>query len=135
MKALSIREPWASLIIGGRKPIENRDWTTNYRGPLLIHASKTLDRVNEEHMTALLGEPYEEWHMSTAMRFGGIIGTATLVAIVRESSSPWFVGRFGWVLENARPLPFVALRGMPGLFEVSDELVQLEKKEKETQTP
>lgn len=41
MKALSIRQPWAHLIIHG-KPIENRSWSTTYRGPLLLHAAKAM---------------------------------------------------------------------------------------------
>mgnify|MGYP002359850962 FL=1 len=43
MKALSIRQPWAGLIIHGYKDIENRDWPTRYRGPLLVHAPLPLD--------------------------------------------------------------------------------------------
>lgn len=39
MKALSIRQPWASLICRGTKDVENRTWKTKYRGKLLIHAS------------------------------------------------------------------------------------------------
>jgi hypothetical protein len=44
MKALSIRQPWAELILRGEKDVENRSWLTHHRGPLLIHASKTLVR-------------------------------------------------------------------------------------------
>ena len=38
MKAISIKQPWASLIAHGIKDIENRTWRTNYRGRVLIHA-------------------------------------------------------------------------------------------------
>lgn len=41
MKALSVKQPWANLIASGKKTIETRTWTTTYRGPLLIVASKT----------------------------------------------------------------------------------------------
>ena len=41
MKALTIRQPWASLIAAGMKTIETRGWSTRYWGPLLIHAGKT----------------------------------------------------------------------------------------------
>jgi hypothetical protein len=41
MKAISVKEPWASLIRSGKKTIETRTWKTHYRGPLLICASKT----------------------------------------------------------------------------------------------
>jgi ASCH domain len=45
MKALSVRQPWAWLIIAGHKDVENRSWTTTYRGPLLIHAARRPDDV------------------------------------------------------------------------------------------
>ena len=44
MKVLTIREPWASLIINGYKKYEFRSWKTNYRGKLLIHAGKGIDK-------------------------------------------------------------------------------------------
>ena len=43
MKAISIRQPWAWLIVHGYKDVENRTWATKHRGPILIHAGKTLD--------------------------------------------------------------------------------------------
>ncbi len=44
MKVLTIKEPWASLIINGYKKYEFRSWKTNYRGKLLIHAGKGIDK-------------------------------------------------------------------------------------------
>lgn len=44
MKAITIREPWASLIINGYKKYEFRSWKTNYRGKILIHAGKGIDK-------------------------------------------------------------------------------------------
>lgn len=40
MLALSIRQPWAWLIINGGKDIENRDWPTKFRSRILVHAGK-----------------------------------------------------------------------------------------------
>jgi hypothetical protein len=42
MRALTIRQPWAWLIVHGHKDLENRTWCTSYRGPLLIHAAGTM---------------------------------------------------------------------------------------------
>src|SRR5437660_9074532 len=42
-KALTIRQPWAELILRGRKPFELRSWKTKYRGPLVIHAAMKID--------------------------------------------------------------------------------------------
>lgn len=44
MKVLTIKEPWASLIINGYKKYEFRSWKTNYRGKILIHAGKGIDK-------------------------------------------------------------------------------------------
>ena len=43
MKIISVRQPWAYLIVAGYKPVENRTWNTSYRGPLLIHASQAME--------------------------------------------------------------------------------------------
>src|ERR1700746_2671571 len=58
IKALTIRQPWAELILRGRKPYELRSWRTKYRGPLIIHAAMKIDAedarqlgVNPEKLT------------------------------------------------------------------------------------
>lgn len=47
MKAISIRQPWAWLIVNGFKDIENRSWRTKYRGPVLIHASAAKPSMDD----------------------------------------------------------------------------------------
>ena len=51
MKALTIRQPWAALIVQGIKTIETRGWNTNYRGPLAIHAGAGVDIRRREALT------------------------------------------------------------------------------------
>jgi hypothetical protein len=109
MMAISIKQPWAFLIVRGWKDIENRAWSTDYRGPLLIHASKNVDRAAYQVLPRAMG----------AKETGGIVGIAELVDVVTESASPWFEGTYGFVLRDARPLPFVALRGALKLFDIS----------------
>ena len=46
MKTLSVRQPWAELIMQGRKTLELRSWMVRYRGPLAIHASRTVERAD-----------------------------------------------------------------------------------------
>lgn len=121
--ALSIRQPWAWLIVNGYKPVENRDWPTNYRGPVLIHASKTRDPEGYSQalqICELLGitlPPLDD------LPKGGIVGEATLHDCVTESDSPWFVGEHGFLLRDARPLPFVPLRGWLGFFNVDPAVI------------
>lgn len=126
LPALAIKQPWASMIIHAGKDIENRTWPTRMRGRVLIHASKKLDieemyaandLIRENiillpHTCPLAGMPID------AYPGGGIIGIAEIVDCVTESLSPWFVGPYGFVLANVRPLPFLAVRGMQGFFSV-----------------
>ena len=46
MKVLTVKEPWASLIINSYKKYEFRSWKTNYRGKILIHSGKSMDKYN-----------------------------------------------------------------------------------------
>ncbi len=69
MKCLSIREPWASIIINGYKDYEFRSWKTNYRGKILIHASKSIEKNNIKRFEKL-GINYKP---------GFIIGEAEIV--------------------------------------------------------
>jgi hypothetical protein len=122
MIALSIRQPWAWLILHAGKDIENRDWPTKVRGRFLIHASKGMTRDEYENATDPLWAkggrtiylpPFED------LQRGGIVGEAELVDCVTASESPWFNGAFGFVLRNAQPLPFRPYRGQLGFFEVT----------------
>lgn len=54
MKVLTIRQPWATLIMAGLKEYEFRSWKTNYRGEVLIHAGKTIDREAEKRLKKYL---------------------------------------------------------------------------------
>lgn len=118
-KALSIMQPWAWLIVNGHKDIENRDWRCHRRGPILIHAGKRVDRdamvdlragrhpVTGERLAINLPETFET---------GGIVGEAVITGCVAHSDSPWFVGRYGILMREARPLPFVPCKGALGFF-------------------
>ena len=45
MKGITIRQPWVDLILQGRKPYEIRSWRTSYRGPIMLHAAKALNKA------------------------------------------------------------------------------------------
>lgn len=105
MKALSVRQPWASLIASGRKTIEVRTWRTNYRGPLIICASK--------------------WPLLPGRPAGVAVCTVTLIdcrQITQDDASAACCDvdpsrEFAWVLADARPLDFlVPVSGKLGLF-------------------
>lgn len=110
MKVLSIKQPWASLVVMGVKPIENRTWRTSYRGPLLIHAGSRADDYAAAE--AILGR-----RLSRDLPRGGIIGCVELVDIVEHDPSPWFFGPYGWVVRRLQVGPFIATPGKLGLFD------------------
>lgn len=58
--------------------------------------------------------------MPTRFDVGGIVGEVEIVDCVDESESPWFFGKFGFVLRNAKPLPFRAHKGRLGFFDVDE---------------
>lgn len=109
MKALSIRQPWAWLIVHGYKDVENRTWRTGFRGRFGVHASKTFDRegyrwVQQEFPKIKMPAPEE-------FGYGAIVGVVDLIDCVTLSGSPWFFGPYGFVLAN--PLPCSPMR-FPG---------------------
>lgn len=126
--ALSIRQPWAWLIVNGLKDVENRTWATPYRGPLLIHAGKTL-RPADYDAAMLFIEAFvnpDLVHQVPDMGelpLGGFVGVATLVDCVRASSSPWFTGAdtedgHGFVMDAPLVIDFLPWKGRLGFFNV-----------------
>jgi hypothetical protein len=111
-KVLTIRQPWASLIVDGVKPVENRSWITNHRGPLLIHAGKAWSNADADDIFERFGLTLNKWDMT----FGAVIGIADLVDVVDQHKSPWFCGPYAWVLRNARPIKPIPMNGQLGLF-------------------
>ena len=132
MKAISIRPAWAWLIIrpdlvtqearaaalnaGLFKDIENRTWSTNARGRVLVHASQGnigAHRAATEFAKTLgvTVPPLDE------LLRGGVIGSVEIAGCVTKSDSPWFFGPKGFVLRNPQPMPFSPLRGRLGFFD------------------
>lgn len=125
--ALSIRQPWAHLIIHALKDVENRDWPTRVRGRVLIHASKTMTRGDYEAAVIFCsglpeGTIPNDFVFPTFEQLkaecGGIVGFMKIGDCVTASPSPWFCGRFGFVIEAAGTMPFQPCKGMLGFFKV-----------------
>jgi hypothetical protein len=119
MRALSIRQPWAWLIVHGLKDVENRTWTTSFRGRFLVHAPQEFDP--EGYQWVLQSQIGVKMPKPAGFERGGIVGEADLLHCVSRHDSPWFTGPHGFVLGNARPLPFRPLPGKRGFFEVEVE--------------
>jgi activating signal cointegrator 1 len=105
MKALTLHEPWASLIAYGWKEVETRDWYTGYRGPLAIHAAnRKPDPTEQSRITFALGHRGFELPPLT---FGAIVAVCQVVACVptallgvaSKKLKPNFCPARGWELE------------------------------------
>lgn len=126
MKALSIKQPWAWLIVNGFKTIENRTRRTHFRGPFLVHASSRMTRDDHEacllfcRSNELLGQVVNNRRLIIPafgeLPTGGIVGRAEIVDCVQKSSSKWFCGDYGYVLKGAKPLTFVSIIGQLNFF-------------------
>lgn len=126
MKAISIRQPWAWAIMYASKDIENRDWPTNFRGTIAIHAAKgmTLDEYGD--FIGFFGQfSGVDFPDPDELERGAIVGLVDIVDCVTESTSPWFQGDYGFVLKNPRPLlnP-IPVRGALSLWTVLPEIEQ-----------
>lgn len=106
MKALSLKQPWAELVVSGKKTIELRKWNTKFRGEFLVHASK----IPDSNAMGKLG--FKE----NSVPLGSILGKARLVDVKKYDSkaelakdknkhlatSDW--GEYGFVLKDIRRL-------------------------------
>lgn len=120
MKILTVKQPWASLIIHGGKDIENRQWWTGVRGRIGIHSSAKLETAECEDAIALLRAIHgKDAELPLVGReCGCIIGTIEIVDCVRQSDSPWFMGEYGFVLRNPIALPEpIKVRGQLGWWD------------------
>jgi hypothetical protein len=130
VKAISIRQPWAWAIFHG-KPVENRNWWSAYRGPLLIHAAKKDDIdgawwIFENRET--LGLPMITVEHLMNHTKGAFVGIVKMVACVKNYDSPWFFGPYGHVYRNAREFKAVIpFRGELGIFNVPDGMSELDE--------
>ena len=133
VKAITVRAPWWFWIVHGVKSIENRSWRTTHRGALAIHAARWFDADTVQSDIQRMRQKLNRRGVALIVpaladlaRLGGcIVGTATLADVIDSSSSPWFDGPYGFVLQDARFLrrPIEA-RGAQGLFDVTLKAVR-----------
>lgn len=122
MKALSILQPWAWLIVNGHKDVENRNWRTSYRGHFIVHAGKKWGREQREDL-ARVRDQFPRLVIPNTFELGGIVGTATLIDCVSNSDSPWFVGNWGFMLADPISCVLIPYRGQLGFFDIGKSQV------------
>jgi predicted transcriptional regulator len=122
-KCLSLKQPYAELIVSGRKTLELRKWNTKYRGQFLIHASKTIN-----------SEACKLYNIDVSSQVtGAIVGSALLCDVKRYQSKQEFMAdqnkhfavsaylepMYGFLLSNGKrfdkPVP---LKGRLGFFDI-----------------
>jgi len=125
MKAISLRQPWADLVVTGRKTLELRSWTVSHRGLLAIHASQT---VNEEACHRLGVDP-------RTVTTGALVGIVELTDIIPIDEQAYADYRdehlagdffspplFGWKLIKPKVIDPIPFTGRMGLFNIPDEV-------------
>lgn len=131
LQAISIRQPWAWLVVNGFKDVENRGWATSHRGPIQIHAGLTFDtdcdlkwcnRILARDHGVVMPDRIDDYPR------GGIVGRVDIVACAKRdeaiegwsrafiNDSDWFTGPVGWALANAVARPLKRCRGKQGIF-------------------
>jgi activating signal cointegrator 1 len=139
MKALSVMQPWATLIALGAKRIETRSWSTSYRGLLAIHASGRTSREAAMSLRvpcireALTAGGYHQGSGPASnpcgLPLGAVIAVVSLIDVQRitlelvpaepeRSFGDYTPGRFAWFIHDMRRLsePVIA-KGALGLWE------------------
>ena len=109
MKALSIKEPWLTLILNGSKLIETRTWKTTHRGDLLLVGSK---------------RPTGNYAGKAACVVNLVDCRPMVADDEQDAKCQVYEGAYSWVLDDVRPIVPFAVRGHLGLYEVPDELIE-----------
>lgn len=106
LRALTIKQPWASLLVHGIKTVENRSWTTAYRGPIAIHAGASRERNAAQMIADCLGRELTKhervrWLLDADLPHGQVLGVVDLLDVVpveqtHQQESPWVLGPWCW---------------------------------------
>ncbi len=128
IKALSLKQPYAWLIANGYLLVDDRTWGTGYRGSMLIHASKGIYQEYYDYLVANTDIPLPD---KDKLGYGGVVGIAKLILCARPDEAPSTLTReqrthfsgvprdgFGFLFENAKPLPLLPCPGKLGIFEI-----------------
>lgn len=127
MRALTIYQPWAHAVAHLGKRIENRPWKpwASIVGRVIaIHAAAKVDPAGESDAAGfILHRTTGVLPLRLELPRAAIVATARVTGVVTASTSPWFVGPYGWTLDEVIALPTpVACRGAQGLWIVPPEV-------------
>ncbi len=133
MKCLSVSQPFADLIISGKKTVELRSWSTDFRGDFLIHAPLKIR-----------GDDAKRLKMQKKFVTGAVVGKAQLYGVkkydslkeIRSDKKCHFSIKrfqnktFGFLLKNAKPFRIpIPCKGQLGLFDMEIPKAKIKNKE------
>lgn len=130
MKAITIKEPWASMIACGFKVMETRSWPTSYRGRIAIHAGKGKPdkdwMKNVPEMMEMVGEIHPGCIIAYADLVDCVPITDKLIREVKNNHSEYIsgfyeVGRYAFVLDNIQPIEPVIVKGKQRIWNYTEE--------------
>lgn len=131
MKAITLWQPWASLVAHELKHFETRSWATNYRGPLAIHAAKRPPEKMARFEQPLLDVGYADWN---ELPRGCVVAISSLWEVQRTEDMRWegfwkqsireqelqfgdfSPGRYAWRLSGTVLLDCIPARGHQGIW-------------------
>lgn len=139
MKALSILQPWAWLIVTAQKDIENRSWQTKQRGRIWLHAGKKYTREDHHGYEHIISHHYgivlPSFEILKA-ETGGLVGSVEIVDCVRQHKSAWKdPDSYGFVLARPEPSQLIPYRGQLGFFEIPIEIALNQNAARAAATP
>lgn len=118
--ALSVKQPWASMIARGQKSIETRSWSTNYRGPLLICAGQSPDVGALRRFGVVPAEWEDKYPPGIALAIVTLLDVTPMTPRDEVAACcPRYAGAYAWrlgpIIAPVTPFP---VRGQLGLFKV-----------------
>lgn len=118
MKCISIKQPWASLILEGIKPVENRTRPWNHKGPVAIHTGKTFDYEGFTSVIRGCSDNVYQIAYDSQELIGGIIGSVKMIDCVKDHDSDYFFGPYGYVFENPKKIDLIPWKGQQGIMNI-----------------
>lgn len=148
VKVLSIRQPWAWLILNSLKDVENRTWTTDYRGTVYIHAGKSFDwgairwlfetSVAYPSLVGVMWQVLSHFGLDTSdastntpptrhrEELGALVGKAILCDVTDDSDSVWAEpGCWHWLFRDPEAITPIPMPGRLGLYEIPADAVKI----------
>lgn len=127
MKVLTIKQPWATLIMQGDKRFEFRSWKTNYRGELLIHAGKGIDKEAMKRLSKYIPDNLPSEKILGKVKLVDCIEMSTKFKeiLLKENKDIYtassFKENYGWKLENVEVFDKpIETKGKLGLWEYKE---------------